>query len=178
MTNEINHASFAHIAPGPYRFVGYESEDMRAERKAHELASATDFVVQTDNMCGGTCDHCGTPIFDVYFFRAADGTKFKVGCECAEKALSGEDDARALASFRATKRKIDSKKRKALAEKKDAAAREWLTEHMSELANLPSPNATQAARGVTAEDWATWMLANAGKAGVQKTVKVARALLA
>lgn len=176
MTNAIDWPSFAHIAPGPYSLVGFESEDMRAERYAH-TAATVDFCIQTDNLCGGTCEHCGTPIFDVYTFRASNGVKFKVGCDCAEKALSSEDDPRALAEFRTAKRKIDSKKRKALAKRKDASAREWLTANMSALESIPSPNEKRAANGETAADWATWMMANAGQSGIQKTFRAAKKLL-
>ena len=176
MSNAIEYASFAHIAPGPYRLIGVETEDMRAERYSHEMATI-DYCVHTDNMCGGTCEHCGTPIFDVYTFRASNGVKFKVGCDCAEKALGSTDDSSALASFQAAKRKVDSKKRKALANRKDAAAREWLIANMTALESKPSPNERRAEIGETAADWAQWMMANAGKAGVQKTVKTAKLLL-
>ncbi len=40
-------------------------------------------------MCGGSCDLCGTAIWNVYTFAAANGRKFKVGCDCAEKAGEG-----------------------------------------------------------------------------------------
>jgi hypothetical protein len=169
--------SFAHIAPGPYRFVGLETEDMREERKAMELADATTFIVQSTNNCGGTCDHCGTPIFDVYTFKGSNGVKFKVGCDCAEKAFCGDEDRAPLNAMLAAKKKLASKRRAVLASKKDKSAREWLTANIERLASIPSPNERRAEKGETAADWASWMLANAGKAGVQKTYKTAMALI-
>ena len=74
------------FGPAPYRFVGFESAD---DREAEQNARMGMGLSYTTNYCGGACDLCGTAIWNVYFFEAANGRRFKVGCECAEKAGEG-----------------------------------------------------------------------------------------
>lgn len=176
-TARINHESFAHIAPGPYRLIGVSTEEDREIDNTERNMNAVGTETVITNSCGGTCDHCGTAIFTVYKFVAADGTKFKVGCDCAEKALCGEENQNAARAVDKVKRAIDSKKRKALAARKHASNMEWLSTKLVELDELPSPNPNRATMGETAADWATWMMKNAGKSGVAKTRKIAGQIL-
>jgi hypothetical protein len=74
---------FARFGAGPYSFVSLETSEDREEKNAAAERAGLPF---TTNMCGGSCDLCGTAIWNVYTFATAEGRKFKVGCECAEKA--------------------------------------------------------------------------------------------
>lgn len=77
---------FARFGAGPYSFVSLETTEDRESKNAAAERSGLPF---TTNMCGGSCDLCGTAIWNVYTFATADGRKFKVGCECATKAGEG-----------------------------------------------------------------------------------------
>jgi hypothetical protein len=74
---------FSVFGPGPYRLVGYETEDDRALIQKYRENAGLTF---TTNLCGGSCELCGTAIWNVYIFEAANGRRFRVGCDCAEKA--------------------------------------------------------------------------------------------
>lgn len=74
---------FAVFGPGPYTFVSMETTD---DRQAANAAAASAGLPFTTNMCGGSCDLCGTAIWTVCRFKTADGRVFKVGSECATKA--------------------------------------------------------------------------------------------
>lgn len=53
--------AFAHLGAYPYRYLGFE-------HKAYQACHGA--PVQP----GGTCDHCGTPISDIYSFVSADAS--------------------------------------------------------------------------------------------------------
>jgi len=61
--------SLSHLGPGPY-----------------------EFVALTVHECGTSCDHCGTAIKNVYWFSAANGVEFKLGCDCAEIGFASSHD--------------------------------------------------------------------------------------
>lgn len=73
MTISTSH-SFAPIAPAPYALVSV-------------VKSATE-VKQGRPQVSGICAHCGSHLINVATFRAADGTIFTVGVDCAK--LAGE----------------------------------------------------------------------------------------
>jgi hypothetical protein len=66
--------SFVAIAPAPYTL-------MSVVKTAAELKAGREAVV-------GICAHCGSHLTNVATFRAADGTEFAVGLDCAK--LAGE----------------------------------------------------------------------------------------
>jgi len=105
---------FDHLAPGPYRFIGAESTGDRVRRNASREARGDAY---TTNMCGGSCDHCGTAIWDVYRFEGADGARFKVGSSCARKAFAGEQ-SKAAADFDKARRREERAKRAARAQER------------------------------------------------------------
>lgn len=78
---------FSRFGQGPYTFARMETKE---DREALNAAAASAGLPYTTNMCGGACDLCGTPIWNVFWFRTADGTEFKVGCDCADKAGEGD----------------------------------------------------------------------------------------
>lgn len=176
---------FAHIAPGPYRYLGAEST---ADREALAAASRSNGETYTTNMCGGSCDHCGTAISDVHRFRGSDSKVFKVGSSCVFKALgvNGEHDpnqpaGRALvAKVRSAKRSSDRRKRHAREATKIAALETALgnAETAAKLAAMPHPVAWRNDKGETLLDSLRWTMDNAGNAGKVKAAKTVAAALA
>jgi hypothetical protein len=151
---------FAHLAPGPYRFLGLETLECREESNR---AAERDGRVFTTNLCGGACDHCGTSIWDVYRFAGSDGTRFKLGSSCVLRMLEpapGFAHDPAIAKARAAIRKAAAAKRHA----RDAAKVQALMATMADpaqvavLAAQPSPNARRAERGETLADHVAWVL--------------------
>jgi hypothetical protein len=126
----------AHLGPSPYKFVGVQTTDTRADLNHWLRANGK---VYTTNLCGGTCDHCGTAISNVYFFEASNGNQFKLGCDCAELEFASDAQlskqiqaaqkannravARVARERREAKAKVEAgKKRAARAKEEDAKA--------------------------------------------------------
>lgn len=149
---------FHHIAPAPYRYIGY----------AHETYQA---CPGAPIQVGGSCDHCGQGIKDTYRFRAVDGTVFKVGSTCVEK--SGDKGL-----YSQIKRDANAVKRERKAKRdamRIAAGVELLPTVRAELEAEPHPkgfNDRETGRALTLADWVDWMLANAGTAGRLRAVRV------
>lgn len=78
---------FSKFGPGPYSFVSLETTEDREALNCHRQAMG---LTYTTNLCGGTCDLCGTAIWNVFTFETSDGRRFRVGCDCAEKAGEGQ----------------------------------------------------------------------------------------
>ncbi len=136
----------------------------------------------TSNLCGGTCDHCGTAIWNVFKFEAANGARFVVGCVCAEKARkevakTGRTD-RALEQIAAAVRKANKAKRHAREAAKLAEADSWIPEHKAALEALPHPKEWAADQGQTLLDSLRWFWDNAGTAGKLKAYRAAVKALA
>lgn len=168
---------FASFGPGPYRLLGVQDTEARAAAQAEREANGLSF---TTNLCGGSCDHCGTSIWVVYRFRAANGVEFKVGEDCAEKAYAPQlssDDYAARAAAAKMKAAINKAKRERKAAK-DAAKIEvadaWIGEHREQLDALPHPRGFE---GLTFLDYLRWTFENAGVSGTLKACKAAYAAL-
>lgn len=120
---------------------------------------------------GSSCDYCGTPIMRVFWLRAADGKRFKVGCDCILKTDS--DKALRVAVLTAKQQherelrqsRADAKRAKDVARVNAAVAR--LSEVADKFRAEPHPQAQSYAflSDKTRMDWAEWMLANAGLSG-------------
>jgi hypothetical protein len=78
---------FEIFGPGPYTFVGFSDSDSREAEQNYRMNAGLPY---TTNLCGGSCDLCGTAIWNVYTFESASGFKFKVGVDCAAKAGEGQ----------------------------------------------------------------------------------------
>jgi hypothetical protein len=168
---------FAAFGPGPYRLISVQDA---GDRAAIQDGRASEGLVHTTNICGGSCDHCGTAIWVVYQFRAANGAEFKVGEDCAEKAygpqLSSDDYATRAAAAK-IKAQVNKAKRERKAAKDAAkieAADAWIGEHREALDALPHPRGFD---GLTLLDWLRWTFGNAGTAGTLKACKAAYAAL-
>ncbi|HKY49651.1 MAG TPA: hypothetical protein VJP45_00190 [Candidatus Limnocylindria bacterium] len=160
---------FAHLGPAPYTYTGADDAFESTGRATAGILSAQ------ETKRGGSCDHCGTAITDMYHFVAANGRKFKVGWKCAEKAgmdACGSDvcpQARKLARDR---KDLQARKRGALAGRKRAEIEAALADEnvRAKLAAQPSPNGYRAEKGETLLDWCVWMHANAGAKGRSKVL--------
>lgn len=89
---------FAAFGPAPYTFVRMQTREDRGVLMAERQAAGLPY---TTNLCGGACDVCGTSIWNVYWFRSASGVEFKVGEDCADKALGSGACKRAVRERRA-----------------------------------------------------------------------------
>jgi len=118
MTNQATANPFAHLGPAPYRLIGVEVTE---DRVANNAALASAGKVFTTNMCGGSCDHCGTAIWNVFRFRAADGAKFKVGADCAQKVAYELGDSKMVDDVKRAQLAHQRKIRAARAAKAKAA---------------------------------------------------------
>jgi hypothetical protein len=167
---------FAHLGPGPYRFLGLETTECREELNRDREREG---LVFTTNLCGGSCDHCGTSIWDVYRFQCADGTRFKLGSSCVLRMLEPAPEHRhdpAIVKAQRAIAKAQREKRHA----RDAAKIQALVDTMADplavakLAALPSPNAYRAERhGETLADHVQWVLGST-VAGVRARLAAAK----
>lgn len=167
---------FAHLAPGPYRFLGLETTECREEMNRER---ASEGLVYTTNLCGGACDHCGTSIWDVYRFAGSDGTRFKLGSSCVLRMLEPTSEHRhdpAIVKAKRAIAKANREKRHA----RDAAKITALMATMDDpaaverLAAIPSPKAHRAERyGETLADHVRFVLASP-LAGVKARLAAAK----
>lgn len=153
---DTRHA-FDHIAPGPYRYTGFEVKKYQACHGA---------PIQP----GSTCDHCGTAIMDVYNFVAADGTAFHVGSSCVEK--SGDKGLYSVIKRQVNKIK---RERKAVTDAaRIAAGRELFAANRAAFAAEPHPRGfedRETGKALTLADQIEWMLENCGTSGRVRTVR-------
>ena len=149
---------FAALAAPPYKNLGYTSESYQA--------------VRGDPNCpiqpGGSCDHCGTGIYEIFRFRGSDGRVFKVGSSCVEKAGDAGLKKVIAKDVAAHRREVAN----ARAANVIGRALEVLPTIRPVLAAQPHPNTYRANNGATLADWADWMLANAGRTGKTEAAKV------
>ena len=125
--------------------------------------------------CGGSCDYCGQAITQVFFVRAACGSAFHVGCDCARKACDkGEKVMRQIETER---KKLEAAKRANLAARKLGELEALIEEHAEALRKIPHPREWAAAKGETMLDNAHWMLKNAGDAGRARLLAELRKVL-
>jgi len=136
-------------------------------------------MVFTTNLCGGTCDHCGTAISNVFRFEGSDGTRFKVGSVCVDKAAKVLGSAaradRAIEKAKSEARNAAKAGRHAREAAKIEEAEAWITDHRDELASCPHPRGFE---GQSLIDSINWMWGNAGVSGKLRTYKAARIALA
>ena len=106
--------SFAFFGPAPYKLVSLTTRDNRLADENSREAAGEAF---TTNLCGGTCDICGTAIHNVYRIQCGNGVEFKCGSECA----TGVAEAAELdTAVKAAKKVHEKAQRKARADKKKA----------------------------------------------------------
>lgn len=156
--------AFAHLGAYPYRYLGYE----------HKAYCAAPGVPGCPVQPGGTCDHCGTPIYDIYSFISADGKRFHVGSTCVEKA--GDKGLKRVIAADVAKHRRDVANARA-----EAVLARAVTAYPAALPSLsaqPHPNASMAAKGATLADYVNWMYDNAGRTGKVAAAKIVLAAVA
>lgn len=151
---------FSHMGAPPYRFIGFKEMKYQACQGA---------PVQP----GSSCDHCGTGIIDVYFFRSSDGKEFHVGSSCVLKS----GDRGLIDLVKREENKVKLARRHAAEAARIEAARVLLARDdiRAALKAQPHPGASDEPgnfhAGRTALDWADWMMQNAGNAGRMKVAR-------
>lgn len=158
----------AHLGPAPYTLLGFETA---ADRGAVEAAKKSAGGAYTTNLCGGTCDLCGTAIFNVAHIRCGNGARIKLGCDCVEKVFAPRGKIVTAAKRFVAQRR--TAQRHATEACRISAAEVALAADAALLTDKPHPHAGRASNGDTLRSWADWMLANSGNAG---KIKVAKAL--
>jgi hypothetical protein len=164
----------AGLGAAPYRFVGHSESKWQA---------APGCPVKP----GSSCDYCAQAIVDCYWFRSADGKRFKVGCDCCAKASKayGKPDA-ALSHAERQAKMVQSKRRREQTAKRNGSTVEALDAILADhsardrLAAMPHPKADRGEffSKQNALDNAEWMRKNAGAAGRKALLKSLRAVLA
>lgn len=114
---------------------------------------------------GGSCDYCGTGIYNIFTILSSDGKTFVVGCDCVLK--TGDAGLR---------RTVDAHMKAAQHDRDDArieAAQSLLKDErvIAAFTAAPHPMDWRARQGAKLMDYATWMFENAGRSG---KIKVAR----
>lgn len=118
-----------------------------------------------------SCDYCSTGILFQYWLLAADGKRFKVGCDCVLKTSS---DKALVVAVKTEQQKHEAELREARAAKKRkadgeriTAARALLPTVADDFRALPHPRASQGEffASKSLMDWAEWMLVYAGTSG-------------
>ena len=161
---------FSEFGPGPYRLDGIEDVAIRYELNYARESNGLSF---TTNLCGGTCDLCGTAIWNVFIFKCANGAKFRVGEICAEKNNRGamdSDDYAIRAEARRIKREINRAKtaRKQRNDKIKIDLADFLIWQNSEkLAGMPHPKFDDS----NLLGWIDWMWDHSGVSGKLKTAR-------
>jgi hypothetical protein len=132
------------------------------------------FVGVTENMwspCpgvaakpGGSCDYCSASIRYEFHIEGADGSHFKVGCDCVMKIRRA--DNMLVSAVEAAERKL---KRAAAAERTKARQASDANPSIRErLAGEPHPLFKD---GRTLADYVDWLRSNAGNSGRLRAAK-------
>jgi hypothetical protein len=148
----------------PFRYVGMVAQDIEYGRRR---LNSRDEAISITTAPGGTCDHCGTYIVDMFRIRSADGREFKVGCDCLMKvsAVATVGGNVKLTADMVKLRRQKAEAKKAREADRIAAAVARLEEARPGLLAIPHPQSYRAARGETMADHVDWMMANAGHTG-------------
>lgn len=155
---KVHQFELAGLGAAPYKFIGARENLFVA-------------FVGAPPKPGGSCDYCGQGIRWEYWLQAADGRKFKVGCDCIMKTNSSKA---LIVAVKTERQKREAEQRKARAAVADAKARERIAAAKAKLPEVaaawreqPHPMAGQGGffAGKTLLDWAEWMLWNAGLTG-------------
>lgn len=156
MQETIKAHVFSHLGKAPYKFLGFE-------QKTFQACPGAPIKV------GGSCDHCGTGIIDMFRFESVDGKQFKVGSSCVLK--SGDTGLRRQVNRikKEQKRKKDEARISAAVELLDDSFKSYL----SSFPHLMRFTDRWTGKALTELDWVEWMLEHSGNAG---KLRVARHL--
>ena len=138
------------LGKAPFRYIGMVAQDIQYGQRV--VGSIGGIEITTNP--GGTCDHCGHAILNMFRVQSSDGKTFKVGCDCIRKV----DPKLSIAI---------SSDMKSYRDARDVARIERAKTHLDDLAltSQPHPNAYRASQGETLSDYCLWMFSNAGSTG-------------
>lgn len=170
---QIHAFEAAGMGQAPYRVVGVSTTEDRQLLNRYLQANG---MTYTTNLCGGTCDHCGTAIWTVYTIEDRNGQRFKVGCDCVLKA----GGAGLKAKVTRLQNLIVKEQRAARDQAKIAAVQARLADQATRdrLTSLPHPNAHMAARGLNGLDYVEFIWKQSGVAGRVRMAKMLDKMLA
>lgn len=121
--------------------------------------------VQIETTAGGTCDHCGKAIINMFRIVSSDGKYSKVGCDCLKKV-----DFIAKAKLKSDlKAKADAKADARIAKAKEILRSEAVR---ANLASKPHYAEWAQAKGLTMLDCVEWLLSNGGRSGKTDAAKM------
>jgi hypothetical protein len=176
MDNATHVFEQAGLGRAPFRFVGMENTAAAAGPDG--LVRVTDPETGLDYLTqpGGSCDLCGHGIVNFCWIVDADGKRFKVGTECVNKT----GDAGLKKTVKRAVAKARTAARKAREAKKIAACARALRsdETRAALAARPHPREAMANKGYTLENWADWMMHNAGNKGKLEVARIVAGIAA
>jgi hypothetical protein len=163
----------AGLGRAPFRYVGMVAQDICYGQAIlnREEYQRTGILMTTKP--GGTCAYCGQYIVQMFNVRSADGRTFHVGCDCIRKV-----DEKLAKAIKADVARAAKAKRVAADKRRTASAATALADEAvrAQLAAMPHPTASFAARGETLLAWCDWTMKYAGAAGRAKVAKVIAAL--
>lgn len=175
--NDLHPFEAVGLGLAPFRYVGMEE-------KVGPITLDNGVQVGSPGQPMGTCDYCGQGIAYCVGVESADGKRFVIGMDCAEK-LYRDSNRTSTATARdpiyqaiARDRKAHQRKiRHAREAKKIAEGKQWCDAHREQLAALPHPNQHRAAAGDSFADYLDWMFRMAGTSGTLSAIHRARAAM-
>jgi hypothetical protein len=158
----IHPFELAGLGKAPFRYIGAVEQPVTS---TGTVVIGVYRGVQVETSDGGTCDHCGAGIINMFRVQSSDGNIFKVGCDCLKKVDIVNPATLKADVKRAKEAKIDAR---------IANARKLLeTEAVrSALASKPHHQPWAQAKGLTMLDCVEWLLANAGRTGKTDAAKI------
>lgn len=165
MTTAIHPFEKSGLGKAPFRYVGMVYQEISYGERV--IGSVGGVPVATKP--GGTCDHCGAYIVDMFRIVSGDGIESKVGCDCIDKVNQVLGTARIA---------DDRKKAKQAREKARIAAAIVALDSAHLLRSQPHPTAWRAGQGDTMIDYCRWMFANAGHTGKLATARIVEKAIA
>jgi hypothetical protein len=153
------------LGKAPFRYVGLVHQEIAYGEAV--VGSVGGVLITTH--AGGTCDHCGHAILDMFAVESADGKRFKVGCDCIDKVGDVKGTATLPADVKAAKLARENRRIEAA---KAALPTAWL------LSGQPHPTKWRAQEGATMADYCKWMFEHAGHAGKLATARIVERAMA
>lgn len=154
LNRRVHKFEIAGLGPAPYVF-------LRVEKRAYQACQGA--PVQP----GTTCDYCGTSIMFAFILRAADGSEFKVGCDCVHKT----NDTRLIGAIADAERRHRREVTEARENAQIAEFEPHLDAFLSRFASEPHPNSYYASQGKTRADYKRFCWMNSGRAGRAKLAR-------
>ena len=146
----------AGLGIAPFKCVGFSTTSTRASLNSYCRSHG---LMYTTNLCGGTCDYCGTAIWNVFRIRSSDAKEFVVGCDCVLKTndIGLRNIVGKITAEAAKARKQQSE------QEKIAQLNDWVndSEVRAKLTEIAHPKL----RNLTMLNYVEWMIVHAGTTG-------------